>query len=384
MEPIAVKCRSVLNYLNFHGSEHIGKEESRGEKSNVNYALRKLISFRYNDILRCDSCTEKGKAIGYCNTCSGFIDQSCLGFHQRILKWRRHKYFIFDTARKDRQITDFVPEYACQIKKHDNGVVDAYCRKCKVAACNKCIKRHRKKCRTINSLQEWYHLLQVVIKTKDIVENLIRTIPRRRNEEKFTILSIIVVWLDQTLGIGCNTMPYSPIKERLELAASTENQSYYIASNTVVDKFCEIQQELQREFYCPLDVLDGVQREVDRQTVEQHDRQHRHTEDTTTLKQTINSNQIEDFIEEENMSSSTEESSSSDDQSNSESGFSHQTYQTQMTVPDPIGNMDQGRFQQVSDDLGEDNLENNVPIEKDIKILHEARLETFERVHSDE
>ncbi|CAG2230266.1 unnamed protein product [Mytilus edulis] len=233
------------------------------------------------------------------NTCSGFIDQSCLGFHQRILKWRRHKYFIFDTARKDRQITDFAPEYACQIKKHDNGVVDAYCRKCKVAACNKCIKRHRKKCRTINSLQEWYHLLQVVIKTKDIVENLIRTIPRRRNEEKFTILSIIVVWLDQTLRIGCNTMPYSPIKERLELAASTKNQSYYIASNTVVDKFCEIQQELQREFHCPLDVLDGMQREV-------------------------------------------------------------------------------------SDDLGEDNLENNVPIEKDIKILHEARLETFERVHSDE
>ncbi|CAC5385876.1 unnamed protein product [Mytilus coruscus] len=245
------------------------------------------------------------------------------------------------------------------------------------------LKDTKEKCNTINTLEEWYHILRVVIKTKHIVENLIKTIPRGQNDEKLNILSTIVIWIDQTLGIDSN-MPYSPIKERLELAASTENQSYYIASNAVVDKFYEIQQELKREFHRPFDVLDGVQNGVHHQTVEQHDRQNRVTEDTTNLKQPIDSNQIDDQIEEENVSTSTEESSSSDEQSNSEHGIGQQTNQMRMTATYPIGNMDQRRFQQASDDIGEDNMENNVPIEKDIKILHEARLYTFKSVHSDE
>lgn len=41
---------------------------------------------------------------------------------------------------------------------------------------------------------------------------------------------------------------------------------------------------------------------------------------------------------------------------------------------------------QVTDDMGDDSMENNVTIEKDIKILHEARLNTctFESVHPSE
>ncbi|CAC5400751.1 unnamed protein product [Mytilus coruscus] len=383
MESSAVKCRSVLNYLKFHGSEHFGREESRGEKSSVNYALRKWTSLNNNDVIRCECCTEKDTAIGYCKTCPGFIDQSCLGFHQRILNWSTHKYFIF-TDREDLQITDFAPESVCQIKKHDNVVADAYCRKCRVVACSKCIKRHKRKCNTINSLQEWYHLLQAVIKTKHMVKNLIRRIPRGRNDEKLIVLSTIVIWIDQTLGIDSYTIPYSPIKERLERAASTENQTYYIASNTVVDKFYEIQQDLNREFHrsLQLNVIDDVPNEVHRQTVEQHYRHNRFTEDTTNLKKTINSNQIDDQIEEEYVS--TEESSSSDEKSNSERGLGQQTNQMHMTVTYPIDNMDERRFQQVSDDIGEDSMENNVPIEKDIKILQEARLNTFKSVHSGE
>lgn len=280
METIAVKCRSVLNYLEFHGSEHLRREESRDDQSKVYFALRKWISFNYHDGVLCDCCTENGRAIGYCATCPGFIDQTCFGFHQRIRNWRAHKYFVFTTSRKDLQITDFAPESVCQIKKHENGKADGYCRECRVVACSKCIKRHKRKCNTTTSLQEWYNLLQAVIKTKHMVENLIRRIPRGRFAEMLTVLSTIVIWLDQTLGIDSNTMPYSPIKEELEQAASTENQSYYIASNTVVDKFYEIQQDLNRELHIPLqlNLNDGVQNEIRRQTVEQHHIQNRFTE----------------------------------------------------------------------------------------------------------
>lgn len=278
MEPIAVKCRSVLNYLKFHGSEHLGKEEPRVGKSNVNHALGTWAYFNYHDVIRCNSCSENGTAIGYCKTCSCFIDQFCLVLHQKILKWRTHKYFIFEPGMNNLQITDFAPESVCEFKKHDNVVADAYCRKCKVVACSKCIKRHKRKCKTINSLHEWYHILHAVIKTKHTVENLLRRTPRSRNAEMLTVLSTIVIWLDQTLGIDSNTMPYSHIKKRLERAALTENQSYYIASNTIVDKFSEIQEELQREFHRPLNVLDGVQDDIPSQIVEQHYIQNRYTE----------------------------------------------------------------------------------------------------------
>ncbi|CAG2246255.1 unnamed protein product [Mytilus edulis] len=335
-------------FSKFHGSEHLGKEESRGEKSNVNYALGKWAYFNYHDVIRCDSCSEKGTAIGYCTACSCFIDQFCLGLHQKILKWRTHKYFIFESGMNNLQITDFAPESVCQFKKHDNVVADAYCRKCKVVACSECIKRHRRNCKTINSLHEWYHFLQAVIKTKHIVENLLMRTPRSRNAEMLTVLSTIVIWLDQTLGIDSNTTPHSPIKKRLERTASTENQSYYIACNTIVDKFCEIQQELQREFHRSLGVLDGVQ-------------------NTTYPKQPSYSYQIDDHIEEDIVSSLSEESRSSDEQSNRERGLSRRTNQMQMNVMYPLGNMDQQRFQQVTDDMGDDSMEKNVTIEKDIK-----------------
>ena len=89
--------------------------------------------------VKCGNCDKRSNNCFYCFQCCGFWCEECISPHNLIRTNKEHRVLAIKDF-QDQDIEDVLKRPAfCQIKRHENGALEFFCKDCKVAICNFCI-----------------------------------------------------------------------------------------------------------------------------------------------------------------------------------------------------------------------------------------------------